>query len=128
MFGIIGTFAFFVDYIVVLFLSSYMGISPYISRLISFTIAATTTWILNTIFTFRDSEKRLTIARWFQYMATMLCGALVNYAMFTIVLNIARNRLADSVLFLIAVALGSVAGLVVNYASCRFWLFRKQKT
>jgi len=54
------------------------------------------------------------------YLVTMLGGAVVNYGAYVLVLHWATGPWAPAA----GVALGSCAGLVVNFLSARYLVFR----
>lgn len=124
-FAVAGTIAFVVDACVVLVLTA-LGMSPYVARVFSFTAAATTTWVINTRVTFRAERQPLSFSRWCTYMATMLGGLSVNYAIYALVLCFAGRTPPTQMVLLAGVAAGAIVGLAVNYTVCRVWLFRKR--
>lgn len=100
----------------------------YAGRVLSFWAAATTTWILNRTFTFRapvDAAARNTrikpgvLREYLSYLASMLGGALVNYLAYLLTLHFVPLASAP----LIGVAIGSCAGLVVNFLVARHIVF-----
>ena len=110
-----GAAAYAVDAGVLMALVSLVGMNPYAARVISFLAAATFTWWLNRRYTF-EVKRRPTRAEWMAYVALMAIGAAVNYA--TYAAAITWWPLARSHLWL-AVALGSIAGLGINFASSK---------
>jgi len=120
----------------------------YGARLLSFWCAASTTWAFNRRFTFststtpkaenQASESALpassvshTLAQYLRYLASMLLGGAVNYAIYVATLkgfgmnaNTAWMGLALSPwLGVLGVALGSIGGLLFNFASARYFVF-----
>lgn len=89
--------------------------NPYVARIASFLAAASGTWLMNRRYTFEVSHKP-THAEWLRYVAFMVLGALVNYGAFA--LCIAFWTLARAQPWL-GVAVGSVAGLGVNFTTSR---------
>jgi putative flippase GtrA len=114
----------------------------YLARVFSFLAAATTTWWFNWRYTFatedpagqadarRDSVAVLplsvaqrtaaVIQQYLHYLATMLVGGAVNYAVYALTLQ--WTQLPGAAL--LGVALGSVAGMGFNFLSARYWVFR----
>jgi putative flippase GtrA len=107
----------------------------YGARVLSFGAAASATWWLNRRYTFTQLAGGLSAspapARWSvlrqygQYLLSMTFGGGVNYAVY--VLTLKWVHLPDSVFLGVAfvgVALGSCAGLVFNFLSARYLVFR----
>lgn len=112
VFGIIG---FFVDAGVLDILVNYFRFNPYSGRIISFSAAATTTWILNRHFTFQRRDKH-SIREWGQYVLLMIIGGLINYGIYSVIVwSVSPTR---QNLYL-AVAIGSVCGMFINFISAR---------
>jgi putative flippase GtrA len=114
-FCLVGAMAYAVDAALLTALVSALAMNPYGARVASFLAAATFTWWLNRRYTFEVAH-RPTRAEWMAYMALMGIGAGVNYA--TYAAAITWWPLARAELWL-AVALGSIAGLGVNFATSR---------
>lgn len=114
-FCIAGTIAFVVDAgLVTLFVGTF-GMNPYAARVVSFLAAATTTWAINRRYTF-EVRRPPTRAEWVGYVALMLIGAAVNYGSYAACISfwpLAREHLW------LAVAVGSIAGIAINFLSSR---------
>ncbi|MDE0840115.1 MAG: GtrA family protein, partial [Kiritimatiellae bacterium] len=79
------------------------------------------TWRINRRHTFRERAERSVWVEWWRYLLSMLGGASVNYAAYSVVvLTVHGSRLVP----LIAVACGSVAGMFVNFFAAKFWAFK----
>ncbi len=118
-FGVVGAIGFVADVGVLYLASPHLG--WYGGRVLSWTAAATATWLLNRHFTFRARRSGASIAReYLHYMLTMLGGALVNYAAYVLTLHWVGGSWGPA----LGVAAGSCAGLVVNFASARYLVFR----
>ena len=114
-FCVVGGAAFFVDAGVLMALTAGAGLDPYLARVISFLAAATFTWWLNRSYTF-ELRREPTGSEWAAYVALMTLGAVVNYGTYAAAITwwpIAREHLW------IGVALGSVAGLGINFLTSR---------
>lgn len=101
------------------------GVHYYSGRLVSFLAAATFTWLFNRTFTFSQTETlKLFVAifgQWFRYMVAMLLGGGVNYgvsAWLYCYFSLAQQWPIT------AVAMGSIAGLAVNFISAKFAVFK----
>jgi len=126
-FGLVGLAGFIVDASILILSAPFLGL--YWGRVFSFFIAATVTWLLNRNFTFVQpstaSVESLKIVReYFSYLVLMLWGAGVNYLAYVIVL---RN-LTSTVAPLLGIAIGSAAGMMVNFFSARRILVRGNRS
>lgn len=119
----VGACGFVIDAGILQILISGGATNPYLARIASFLLAASATWLLNRRYTF-DVKHRPTHAEWARYVAFMMLGALVNYGAFAI--SIAYWELAKAHPWL-GVALGSVAGLWVNFLTSRLLVFRNAR-
>lgn len=119
-FGIVGTIGFLVDLSLLYVLLYLAGAGPYLGRLGSFLGAATVTWFLNRVFTFRDAAPEAHGRQWLRFVAVNSLGAAVNYGTYVLVLAVGT---ASAVLPGIGVAAGSLAGLVFNYSLSRRFVF-----
>ncbi|MDB5828715.1 MAG: GtrA family protein [Variovorax sp.] len=96
----------------------------YLGRAVSFLAAASTTWALNRRYTFAARSSNTSMAReYLGYLATMLGGAVINYAMYAATLHWVDARWAPA----LGVALGSCAGLAVNFLSARHLVFKARR-
>ncbi|MEE4303905.1 MAG: GtrA family protein [Wenzhouxiangella sp.] len=111
-FAIVGTAGFVVDAAVLYALIEGFHTGPLAARVPSFLCAATFTWALNRRWTFASRRTRRQLRQWGAYTLAMVCGALVNYGSYALVVMILpAARLTP----LAALAAGSLAGLLVNY-------------
>lgn len=114
-FCVVGTLGFVVDAGLLAALADGLGMDPYLARVFSFLAAATVTWWLNRHYTF-EARRAPSRAEWARYLLLMLLGAAINYGAYALAItfwDVARARLW------IGVAIGSVAGLAVNFATSR---------
>lgn len=126
-FGLVGLAGFIVDASILILSASVLGL--YWGRVFSFFIAATVTWFLNRNFTFSQpstpsAESLKIVQEYFSYLILMLWGAGVNYLAYVIVL---RN-LTSTAAPLLGIAIGSTAGMVVNFFSARRILGRGNRS
>lgn len=118
-FAIVGAIGFVVDVGVLYLASPHLG--WYGGRVLSWTAAATVTWLLNRHFTFRARRSGASIVREYaHYMLTMIGGAVINYAAYVLTLHWVSGSWGPA----LGVAVGSGAGLVVNFISARYLVFR----
>jgi putative flippase GtrA len=126
-FIISGALGFLVDAGLLYFMMA-IGIKYYSGRLASFLAAATFTWLFNRKFTFAQTQTLNSwvaiFSQWFRYMVAMLLGGGVNYgisAWFYHYFDLAQKWPIT------AVAIGSIAGLSVNFMSAKFAVFKAHK-
>ena len=121
LFFIGGLIGFVVDAGIVQALVSLVHMDPYLGRVISFSCAATVTWIWNRHTTFADARgQHRWHVEWGRWMAAMTGGALVNYAVYA--LAVYESALVRRVPAL-GVALGSLVAAAFNFTSAQRWVF-----
>jgi putative flippase GtrA len=124
LFAISGVLGFVVDAAIVQFLVREWAVNPYEARIASFLAAATTTWSFNRTYTFAgrsSGSRRRELAR---YIIAMAGGFAFNYGAYAACVAawpLVRAWPA------IGVAVGSVAGAVLNFLSSKYWIFRAPK-
>lgn len=122
-FGAVGIVGLAID-VAVLEAALALGAGYYGGRALSFLVAASGTWLLNRLWTFRAASAAATrglAGEWARYVSLMLAGGAVNYAVYAACIEssaLVRTWPA------LGVAAGSLAGMVVNYASARWLVFR----
>ena len=118
-FAVVGAIGFVVD-VAVLYLAAPL-LGWYGARVVSFLAAATATWALNRRYTFNARSANASVLHeYLGYLVTMLGGAAVNYGAYVLVLHWFSGPWVP----VAGVALGSCAGLVVNFLSARYLVFR----
>ena len=120
LFGIVGTIGFIVD-AGVLQIGLAIGLGFYAGRVVSYLCAATVTWALNRRWAFKAAAGQNKKKEWGRFLAFNLAGGAVNYAAYAITLHIWPLAVAYPVL---AVAVGSIAGLFVNFAVNKYFVFK----
>jgi putative flippase GtrA len=124
-FGIVGTVGFLVD-AGLLRILLMAGLGYYGGRAISFLAAATVTWALNRSFTFRretGAPRGNRAAEWLAYLGLMLIGGGANYGAYALAIetwDLVRRHPE------IGVALGSIAGMTINYWSAKTMIFERR--
>ena len=121
-FGVVGAAGFLVD-VGVLYALHYVGLDLYTARLVSFLVAATFTWVGNRLFTFTAPARRAASlgGEWAAYIAAMGLGGLVNYGTYALLITVLALFRAHPRL---AVAVGTGAGLLINFVTARRILHR----
>lgn len=119
-FVVAGSVGFIVD-AAVLQLVVNAGLGPYSGRIISYLVAATATWWLNRRYTFRSPSSGRELPReWLRYVLANAVGGGVNYLVYALAVaqwSLVRDHLV------VGVALGSIAGLGVNFIANKHWVF-----
>ena len=92
------------------------------ARALSFLVAATFTWLFNRRHTFvREQPVAPSLREWLRYLSAMAVGGVVNYGVSLWAYQASEVVRAWPV---IALALGSGAGMVFNFLSARYLVFR----
>ncbi|TPV47619.1 GtrA family protein [Pantoea deleyi] len=121
-FGVAGVCGFLIDSGALYFLKPYVGI--YFGRLISFLLAVIVTWLFNRNITFKDkSIDKSLISEFLHYLSLMVVGGAINLGSFYLLVSYVDQIREWPV---IAVALGSIAGMMANYISSRYFLYKKR--
>lgn len=120
-FALVGVAGLVVD-VAVLYGCLWLGLGYYAGRLCSFLAAVWTTWQLNRHYTFADGADEAPPAQWWRYLLAMLGGGVVNYLAYSAVLSLVPGF---PLLPAIAVAAGSLAGMVVNFSSAKLLVFNR---
>lgn len=123
-FGIVGTVGFLVDVGVLTLLLATSGLGFYWGRLLSFLAAATVTWALNRRFTFSGAAKSGAVGQWARFVLVNSGGGLVNYATYAALIAASAFIREWPVL---AVAAGSIAGLLINFTLSKWLVFKNRK-
>jgi len=100
------------------------GVDPFLGRAVSFPVAVLVTWLLNRIWTF-SSASRLGLGRQlYRYLAVQIAGALVNYAIYALVLIFIVQTPTNA---LFALMIGAIFGLVINFTGAKMIVFQFDK-
>jgi putative flippase GtrA len=121
-FVIAGVVGFVVD-AGILYLALAAGLGYFAGRAVSFLCAVWATWQINRRYTFTSGHRESAWVEWWRYLAAMSVGGVVNYGAYSATV-LALKRLPF--LPLLAVAVGSLAGMAVNFASAKLWVFRER--
>ena len=121
-FGVVGTCGFLVDAGVLHVVRPLAGLIA--GRVLSFCCAVLATWLLNRSWTFSSRPSGRSVGTELgAYFALMLVGGAVNFGVYVAMIKL--STLAGRFPTL-AVAGGSLAGLMVNFASAQRIVFRKR--
>jgi putative flippase GtrA len=122
MFAVAGTVGFVVDVVVLLLCNVIVG--PHIGRLVSFTAAVITTWLINRKHTFSYSGDSSLLREFSRYYTSALGGGAVNILSYSVVVKL--FELSPAWLPL-AVAFGSLSGMIVNFLLAKHFVFTYSK-
>jgi putative flippase GtrA len=117
-----GTVGFVVD-AGILYLALVLGMGFFFGRAVSFLCAVWTTWRINRRYTFAARGEQSVWTEWWRYLTAMSLGGLVNYAAYSVAVLLLR---AYPFLPVIAVAIGSITGLAVNFISTKLWVYKQR--
>ena len=123
-FGIVGATGYVVDAGLLRIELEWLGLGYYDGRILSFIVAACTTYLLNRIWTFRHAPRIHPQRQALLWVALMTAGFAVNYGTFILCLRLDPIFLRFPEL---AVACGSLAGMGVNFFSASRLVFRAVK-
>jgi putative flippase GtrA len=115
LFTLVGGAGFLVDAGVLLLLHQVLGMDVYVARLLSWLVAATSTWWMNRTLTFRNRDAALW-RQWLLFLGANSGGGLIN-------LGVSSLLLSQHVAPVAAVACGSISGLMWNFLASRRFVF-----
>ena len=119
-FGVVGTIGFVVD-TAVLYAGLALGLGLYGGRVVSYLVAATTTWALNRVWTFRRRGEGPAHQQWALFLVVNLAGFAMNYGTYAVLIAFVPVVAAHPVL---GVAAGAIAGMFGNFVLSRQLVFR----
>ncbi len=122
-FSMIGVVGFVVDAVALVLAMRGLGLGLYSGRAVSFLIAATATWQLNSRFTFAVADRRPLMVQWLRFVSANAIGGGVNYGLYAALVSFVPFVTSHPVL---GVAAGAVGGLAFNFSISKFWVFRTQ--
>ncbi len=118
-FSAVGAFGFVLDG-GLLYLLLQWQFDPFLGRGISFPIAVTATWYLHRTWTFSIGRVAASRHEYKRYMLVQIFAAVANYAIYALLLQFVEHTPVNA---LIALAIGAVVGLVINFFGARSWAF-----
>lgn len=120
-FALVGCAGYLVD-VGALYVALYLlGTGFYLGRLFSYLCASSSTWYMNRLFTFADASSANRTSEWLRFVLLNAIGGLVNYTVSAVYVHYESSSTAAPA---VAVALGSLAGLCVNYFLSHRLVFR----
>ncbi len=118
-FGVVGVVGFVANAASLLILARFANL--YVSGLFAWVIAATVTWHLNRIWTFAGRDHGGLFRQWLHFLGANSFGAALYYATYASAIGFFPFVTSHPVL---AVAAGSVVGLIANFTLSRRLVFR----
>jgi putative flippase GtrA len=127
-FAVVGAIGFVVDAGILTWLVSFIAWNVYAARAVSFGVAVLVTWLVNRSWTFAHRGSAVPApagagAEYARYLTVQVIGALANLGVFVAVLAVWPRLVAYPV---VPLAIGAVAGLVVNFVGARHWVFARR--
>jgi putative flippase GtrA len=118
-FGCVGLCGFVVDTAIVYALRGMMGL--YFAGVVSYVAAATVTWLLNRLWTFRGRGGGPVHRQWALFLLVNLAGFVLNRGTYFAMIATLPFAVAYPV---VAVFAGAITGMFVNFALARAVVFR----
>jgi putative flippase GtrA len=119
MFGTVGAVGFVADTATVYALRRSLGL--YGAGAVAYAVAATVTWILNRLWTFRGKGGGPAHRQWGRFLVVNLGGFVLNRGTYAALVTFVPLCAAEPVW---AVAAGAVAGMFLNFGLSRSMVFR----
>jgi putative flippase GtrA len=119
MFGTVGMVGFLVDTATVYALRRTLGL--YGAGMAAYVVAATVTWILNRLWTFRGLGSGPVHHQWMRFLAVNLGGFVLNRGTYALLVTFVA-LCAEQPVF--AVGAGAIAGMFLNFSLNRTVVFR----
>ena len=125
LFAVAGLLGYMVDVLVTIMLNEL--VNPYIARIPGFVAAATATWLFNRNYTFGVNKSKYASLwkEYLHYVGLMTIGLMVNYGIYVLAVTMLPTSIYKIPL---SVALGSLAGMTVNYINSKKYIFNLSST
>ena len=115
-----GSAGFSVDALILTALVSLLEWSPYLARVLSFSVAVTVTWYINRNFTFADRPSRHVGSEYARYLVVQIVGVIVNYGTFSAIVMVSSLSATWPVLALVP---ASLVAMFVTYLGMHHFAF-----
>ena len=123
-FVLVGGVGFCVDGGILVLLYQHLGLGVLVARLVSFSLAGTTTWYLNRRLTFNPPLSSRPRDEWTRYLAVNGLGALLNLSVFILVIELVPSLAPYP---LIVLAMAALVALIFNFLGSKFLVFNKEQ-
>jgi putative flippase GtrA len=120
-FIVAGTIGFLAD-AGILQLALFLGLGYFAGRAVSFLCAVWVTWQINRRFAFSATRTESAWVEWWRYLVAMSSGGAINYGAYSVAMVTLPHT---PFLPILGVAIGSLAGMSVNFLSAKLWVFRQ---
>ncbi len=120
-FLLVGAGGFAIDAGISTALVKFAALSPFVARIPAFVVASMATFAGNRRFTFAGRHAPL-VKGWLIYVGSTAFGALLNYGVFCVAISLMPQTVWSVPL---GIAIGSMAGLGVNYVCASVLVFKK---
>jgi len=121
-FLLVGAVGFIVDGGLLMALIEKTSLPALPSRLVSFSVAVTVTWLLNRLLTFRERASSRRLSEWRRYVAVNGLGGAMNLVIFTLLVMVAPSPVGAP---FVAFAIASAAAMIFNFVGSRTFAFRR---
>lgn len=121
-FLVAGSAGFCTDVAIVWLLTRH-GIHALAAQAFAFSCAVVITWLINRRYTFRAHARPDFFAEFIHYLGANIVGAIVTNGLYAVLVLNSTTFLARPEL---AVAVGAIAGLVFNFISMKWFVFRSR--
>jgi putative flippase GtrA len=122
-YAFVGGLGFCIDTGVLYFALDALRTGYYGGRILSYTVAATSTWYLHRRFTFADTRNDNRIGEWGRFVVLNLIGGAVNYAIYVAYVSTHKGSAAAPA---IGVALGSFVVMFFSFFLSRWLVFNRR--
>jgi putative flippase GtrA len=119
MFGTVGLIGLVFDTATVYALRAWLGL--YGAGMAAYLVAATVTWLLNRLWTFRGQGSGPVHRQWVRFLAANFVGFILNRGTYALLVTFLAVAAAQPV---IATSAGAIAGMFVNFGLSRKLVFR----
>jgi len=120
LFALSGVAGFVVDASILYGLTRFLQYGPILAQILAFSMAVTVTWLINRRITFAHKASPDWMKEWSRFVAANSIGAFVNNGVYVALVLTTQTFHDQPVL---AVVMGSLAGLGFNFAATRAWVF-----
>lgn len=114
-----GVAGFLVDWAVVHLLMG-AGANFFLARAVSYFCAASSTWLLNRIWTF-EANGRPALQQWISFLLANSVGGFINYSVSAMLALLFPALIASYAV--IAIAAGSLSGMAINFMLSKKYVF-----
>jgi putative flippase GtrA len=121
-FAVVGIVGFAVDTATLYAVVAVFSLNLYAARVVSFLVAASVTWFLNRTWTFPMPVRQSAPRQWLAFLSANSLGGIVNYLVYAVLIGAVALARRWPV---IAIGMGSLSGLSLNFLLSRTLVFRR---